>query len=166
MSLDIDDSDPSVLLYDITRPFPYFLQTIRASVSVPAYLSGSMFSNGDYWDYGAMALRFGAYGPAVLDTPGPTGFFATGYHSFRLHYGAGVVQPLTVGELVLALTDPGTSGYFSHEMDRQGGGFFVTRVDFSSSMSAVPLPGSLPLMLTALLAGVAALMRRSRAMVG
>ena len=65
------------------------------------------------------------------------------------------MQPLTVGELVLALTDPGMSGYFSHEMDRQGGGFFVTRVDFSSSMSAVPLPGSLPLMLTALLAGVA-----------
>jgi hypothetical protein len=161
VSVEIDDSDPSALLFDLGRPDPY-LQTIRASVSVPGYLSGSMLSNGDYWDYGATALRFGSYGPAVLETPGPTGYFATGYHSFRLNYGAGVAQPLTVGELVLAIMDPGTTGYFSHEMDRQGGGFFVTRVEFSSSMSAVPLPGGLPLMLTALLAGAAVTWRRKR----
>lgn len=161
VSLEIDDSDPSLLLFDLGRPEPY-LQTLRASVSVPGYLSGSMLSIGDFWDYGATALRFGAYGPATLDTPGPTGYFATGRHSFQLNYGAGVAQPMTVGELVLAIMDPGTTGYFSHEMDRQGGGFYFTRVEFSSSMGAVPLPGGLPLMLTALLAGVAVTMRRKR----
>jgi hypothetical protein len=58
---------------------------------------------------------------------------------------------LTVGELVLALMAPGTSGFFSHEMERQGGGFYQTRVDFSSSSTgAVPLPGGLSLMLAAL----------------
>jgi hypothetical protein len=161
VSFEVDDSDPSVLLFDLGRSDP-FLQTLSASVSVPGFLSGSLNSDGDYWDYGATSLRFGAYGPAVLDTPGPTGFFATGYHSFRLNYAAGIAQPLTVGELVLALMDPGTTGYFSHEMDRQGGGFFVTRVEFSSSMAAVPLPGGLPLMLTALLAGAAVVTRRQR----
>ena len=161
VSVEVDDSDPSVLLFDLGRSDP-FLQTIRANVTVPGFLSGSMYSDGDYWDYGATSLRFGAYGPAVLDTPGPTGFFATGYHSFRLNYGAGVAQPLTAGELVLAMMDPGTTGYFSHEMDRQGGGFFVTRVEFSSSMGAVPLPGGLSLMLTALLAGAVVVMRRPR----
>jgi hypothetical protein len=162
VSVEVDDSDPSVLLFDLGRSDP-FLQTLKASVTVPGFLSGSMMSDGDYWDYGATSLRFGSYGPAVLDTPGPTGFFATGYHSFRLNYGAGIAQPLTVGELVLAMMDPGTTGYFSHEMDRQGGGFYFTRVEFSSSMSAVPLPGGLSLMLTALLAGAAVVMRRPRA---
>jgi hypothetical protein len=162
VSLEVDDSDPSVLLFDLSRPIPY-LQTLRASVSVPGYLSGSMFSIGDFWDYGATALRFGAYGPAVLDTPGPTGYFPTGRHSFQLTYAAGVAQPLTVGELVLALMAPGTAGYFSHEMDRQGGGFYFTRVEFSNDMSAVPLPGSLPLLLGALLAGAGLVMRRTRA---
>ncbi len=161
VSLEVDDSDPSVLLFDLSRPVPY-LQTLKASVSVPGYLSGSMFSIGDFWDYGAAALRFGAYGPAVLDTPGPTGYFPTGRHSFQLNYASGVAQPLTVGELVLALMVPGATGYFSHEMDRQGGGFYFTRVEFSNEMSAVPLPGSLPLMLGALLAGAAVFMRRAR----
>jgi hypothetical protein len=162
VSLEVDDSDPSVLLFDLGRPIPY-LQTLRASVSVPGILSGSMFSIGDFWDYSASALRFGAYGPAVLATPGPTGYFPTGRHSFQLNYAAGVAQPQTVGELVMALMAPGTSGFFSHEMDRQGGGFFFTRVEFSNDMSAVPLPGSLPLMLGALLAGASLLVRRSRA---
>lgn len=162
VSLFVDDVVPSVLLFDIGRPDP-FLQTLLASVSVPGFLSGSMLSDGDFWNFGATSLAFGAYGPAVLDQPGATGYFPTGRHSFLVNYAPGILQPLTVGELVLALMAPGTTGYFSHEMDRQGGGFFFTRVEFSSSsMGEVPLPAGLPLMLTALLAMAALAMRRRR----
>jgi hypothetical protein len=154
VSLTIDDSDPTVPLINLGLALPDgFLKTLQASVSVPGFLSGSMFSDGDYWDYSATSLAFNDYGPTMLTQPGGVGYFATGLHFARFNYAPGVAQPLTVGELVLALMAPGTTGFFSHEMERQGGGFYQTRVDFSSSgsMGAVPLPPGLALMLTAVL---------------
>jgi hypothetical protein len=150
VSLNIDDSDPTALLFDLGNPNPFF-QNITASVDIPGFLSGSMMNDGDFTNFAPTQFAFGAYGPAVLDQTGGTGFFPQGRHSFQLSYGPGVVQPTTVGDLIAALSVTGITGFFSHEMDRQGGGFFFTRVAFSDSIGGtVPLPGGMVLMLGAL----------------
>jgi hypothetical protein len=158
VTFSIDDSDPGALLFD-PGSFTFFA-AMSATVDVPGFLSFT----GDY-DNPSVAPGFfsiGNYGPSNLVNGGASTYFANALHSIRFSFGAGVSDPTTVGELIAAIQDPGTTGFFRHEAERQGGGFFFTDVSFSSASAVVPLPGSLALMLGGLALG-GLLVRRRRA---
>lgn len=143
VELNIDDSNPADLIFSMGFSV---IQAFEAKVTVPGYIAGSMTNNPnpiDFFQITADHLAFGAYGPSSIVDPGSQSFFPNGRHSFRIDFGATApAVPTTVGDVVAALNAPGASGFFSHELDVQGGGFIFTRVEFPADVSEVPLPAS------------------------
>ena len=149
IELNIDDSDPSLTIFD------GFDVRIFASVSldVPGWITGSMTNNpnpGDFFQVSDTHLAFGSYGPTSVATDNGAFILPSARHSFRVDFGATApATPVTIGDLVTALSAPGATGFFSHELEGSPG-FIFTRVEFPASTPEIPLPASAWLLLAGL----------------
>ena len=166
VTLFIDDSDPSLLLFDPGPASGVF----SASVSVPGFFSGAVTFVDFLSSFIATAeyLQFVSYGPTMYDDIGSYALSVPdGYHRVRVDYGTPLASaPVTVGDVVAALAAPGETGFFRHEIvlvnPSEGGVTDViqTRVDFGGGdVPAVPLPAA-AWMLLAGLSGLALLRAR------
>lgn len=159
VELYINDTNPLTPIFDGFD----VVESFRASVDVPGFISGSMVNNpnpSDFFSLTTEFLAFGSYGPSAITDPGTETFLPSARHSFRIEFGATLGSvPTTVGEVVAALSLPGVTGYFSHELEGSPG-FLLTRVSFTDDVSAVPLPASAWMLIAALGAMGAARRRR------
>ena len=158
IDLTIDDSNPALALFSGVGD-PNVVAS--ASVTVPGWISGAMTNTVfDSFTVTDSYFSFGAYGPSSVAVDNGATIQPSSFHVFRVNFGAPLLAaPTTTGELVAAISAPGASGFFSHELDLSGDGFIVTRVSFPASVAAVPLPASAWLLGLALL-GMGALRRR------
>ena len=147
----INDTDSSLTIFDDfnVREFA------TVSLDVPGWISGSMTNNPDpfdYFDISATSFAFGSYGPTSVATDNGAFILPQAFHSFRVNFGASVAAtPNSIGDLVTALSVPGASGFFSHELEVGGSGFIHTRVEFPASpVPSIPLPASAWLLLVGL----------------
>jgi len=158
VELEIFDADPTLTIFD-----GFDVRIVaEASVDVPGWISGSMLNNpnpADFFQVTDSYLAFGSYGPTSVAEDNGAFILPNARHSFRIDYGAPVLAtPVTVGDLVTALSAPGASGYFSHELEGQPG-FIFTRVEFPASTPQVPLPASAWFLMVGL-AGLGVMRRR------
>lgn len=164
VELFIDDSDPNLVL-DESMPGNVPAGFASASVDIPGYLSGSMaYDPGEGFSLGT-DFHFAAYGPSILDNPGSFTFLDQGLHSITIFFSNIPGTPTTVGELVAAISQPGTRGIFAFEAEGDDAPQQFYRVDsvFPATPSGViPLPASF-LMFGTALAGLAAFRRRKGA---
>ena len=114
----------------------------------------------DFFQVSDSHLAFGSYGPTSVATDNGAFVLPNARHSFRIDFGAvAPATPTTIGDLVMALSEPGASGYFSHELEGSAG-FIHTRVEFPASTPAVPLPASAWMLLMGLV-GLGVMRRRA-----
>ena len=165
VTLEIDDSDPSLLLFD---PDPVS-DVFTATVTVPGYFDGEVTFVDYLSSFTATAsyLQFTSYGPtSYVDTGVFDVTVPNGYHSFRINYGLPLIAvPLTVGDVVAGLAAPGASGFFVHEaelVDTSAGEFGKVRTTVAfpaDGPTDVPLPAAGWLLIAGLL-GLGILSRR------